>query len=82
LGYTTNCHPNFEFSWGTSSKIDFFKMNIFHNAGVVGVMNNLFIKSNYINEYPYNVDLTIDENMASYFYWQQIQKTAKKSVLL
>jgi hypothetical protein len=34
LGYITECHKDFEFSWGTSSIEDFNKMSIMHNAGV------------------------------------------------
>ena len=82
LGYNTICHPNFDFSWGTSNEAEYFKMNIFHNAGVTSNQNERFFKSNYINSLPYNIELEMLKDTASWHYWQQIQKTAKTSVLL
>lgn len=81
-GKKTICHSHLEFSWATSPKDHLDMYNIFHNAGVVNNTSGLFYKSDYITEYPYNKNLTIDENSCSYFYWQEIQKTAQKSVLL
>jgi hypothetical protein len=81
-GKKTVCHSHLEFSWATSPKEQLDIYNIFHNAGVTNNTSGLFYKSNYITEYPYNKDLIIDENSCSYFYWNWIQKTAKKSVLL
>lgn len=81
-GKKTICHSHLEFSWATSPKEHLDMYNIFHNAGVTNNTDGLFYKSNYINEYPYNKDLNIDENSCSYFYWKEIQKTAQKSVLL
>ena len=82
LGNQTICHPNFDFSWGTSSIHDYHKMNIMHNAGVVNGTSGLFYKAQFMNELPYNKDLKINENTASEEYWKWIQKTAQKSVLL
>jgi len=81
-GNQTVCHPNFDFSWGTSSIYDYHKMNIMHNAGVVNGTSGLFYKAQFMNELPYNKDLKINENTASEEYWKWIQKTAQKSVLL
>jgi len=82
LGYTTNCHSNFDFSWATSNEDDYFKMNIFHNAGVTSNAHGKFYKANYINSLPYNEELKITPNTASWHYWNWIQKTKQKSVLL
>lgn len=81
-GKKTICHSHLEFSWATSPKYHLDMYNIFHNAGVTNNTGGLFYKSDYTTEYPYNKDLNIDENTCSYFYWQEIQKTAQKSVLL
>jgi hypothetical protein len=81
-GKKTICHPDLDFSWATSPKEQLDLYGIFHNAGVTNNTSRFFYKSDYITEYPYNKTLDIDENTCSYFYWQQIQKTAKKSVLL
>ena len=82
LGYESICHPNLEFSWGTSSEADYFKMNIMHNAGVTNSTSGQFFKAEYMNELPYNKDLKITPNTASWHYWNEICETAKTSVLL
>jgi hypothetical protein len=81
-GWKTNCLPEFEFSWGTSTEDDFYRLNIMHNAGVTSPGQGLFYKAQYMNSLPYNAELTINDNTASKKYWESIQKTAAKSVLL
>ena len=80
-GAKTNCHPNFEFSWGTSTKDDYHKLNIMHNAGVTSSGHGLFYKAQYMNSLPYDAELTINDNTASSEYWKWIQLTATKSVM-
>ena len=82
LGHKTNCHPNFEFSWGTSSEGDYDRMNIMHNAGVVSANEGHFYKVLYMNEYPYNLPIVVKEGTGSRKYWEYVEKTAKKSCLL
>jgi hypothetical protein len=82
MGYETVCHPNMNFSWATSNEDDYLKMNIFHNAGITSSDIGKFYKANYINELPYNKVLDITRNTSSWYYWREIRKTAKKSVLL
>jgi hypothetical protein len=81
-GAKTNCHPNFEFSWGTSTIEDYHKLNIMHNAGVTAPNMGLFYKAQYMNGLPYNAQLNINPGTASSMYWDWIQKTAQKSKLL
>jgi hypothetical protein len=81
-GYKTNCHSNFDFSWGTSGESDYFKMNIMHNAGVTDSKSGLFFKAEYMNKLPYTEPLQINEGTASWHYWNWIKETSKKSVLL
>jgi hypothetical protein len=57
-------------------------MNIFHNAGVTSNEHGKFYKANYINSLPYNEELKITPNTASWHYWNWIRKTKQKSVLL
>ena len=78
----TICHPNLEFSWATSNEEDYQKCNIMHNAGVTANDNGRFYKAQYMETLPYNSQLNIKEDTASWHYWNEIQKTAKKSVLL
>ena len=58
------------------------KYNIFHNAGVTTEKEGLFYKALYMNKLPYNEDLKIKENTASFHYYQSIQKVEKKSILI
>jgi hypothetical protein len=82
LGNETICHPNFDFSWGTSTNEDYHKLNIMHNAGVTNSNEELFFKGEWINKLPYNTAVEPRVTTASWFYWDWIQKTAQKSVLL
>jgi hypothetical protein len=81
-GWKTNCLPEFDFSWGTSTEDDFYKMNIMHNAGVTDSSSGLFYKAGYMNTLPYNIELNIRDNTASKKYWEWIQKTASNSCLI
>ena len=80
-GAKTNCHPNFEFSWGTSTKDDYFRLNIMHNAGVTSPNEGLFYKAQFMNELPYGKDLHIRPESASSVYWEWINLTSTKTVL-
>lgn len=82
LGYKTQCHTSFDFSWGTSSESEFEKLNIMHNAGVTSSDSGLFYKPQFMNELPYGKDLKIKEGTASKRYWDWIQKISTKSVIL
>jgi hypothetical protein len=81
-GYKTNCEDDLQFGWATSGPDDWTKFNIFHNAGVTNNHSGQFYKADYMNEYPYNKDLTVKEDSASWFYWNEINETAKVSCLL
>lgn len=81
-GWKTNCLPEFDFSWGTSSEEEYHKLNIMHNAGVTTSDGGLFYKPQFMNELPYGKELQINEGTASKKYWEWIQKTADKSCLL
>lgn len=78
----TICHPNMEFSWGTSSDKLWEDCNIFHNAGVVNSTSGLFYKSEFMNKLPYGADVDVKEGTTSYEYWKIIQRVGKKSVLI
>ena len=82
LGFQTNCHKNFNFSWATSGIDEFNNCNIFHNAGITGNQYKQFYKADYMNSYPYNLNLEIIENTATRKYYDLVQETGRKSVLL
>jgi hypothetical protein len=52
-----------------------------HNAGVTSPNEGLFYKAQYMNSYPYNLDLQITEGSASSKYYEQIQKVEKITCL-
>lgn len=81
MGAETKCHPNFDFSWGTSTLDDYNRLNIMHNAGVTNAGMGLFYKAQYMNSYPYNLNLQISEDSASKKYYEWIQKTEKITCL-
>lgn len=81
MGKKTITHPNFNFSWATSSEKDFFDMNIMHNAGVTNNTSGLFYKANYMNELPFNSPEP-NKGTASWHYWDWIQRTKEKSCLI
>ena len=80
-GWKTNCIPQFDFSWGTSTEADFHKMNIMHNAGVTDSNSGLFFKAEYMNELPYGKELNIKAGTASWHYWNWVKKTGEKTCL-
>lgn len=82
LGWETKVSDSMQFSWATSNLEDYHKYNIMHNAGVVSGNDGLFYKAQYMNELPFNKNLTIKENTASWFYYNEIRKLETKSVLL
>lgn len=81
LGYETVVHDDLKFSWATSNQKTWDECNIYHNAGAVNSTSGIFYKADYNHKLPYNVELEIKQDTASYNYWQLIQKTAKTSVL-
>ena len=82
MGKETVCHDDLQFAWATSNEADWNKHGIFHNAGVTDDKGGLFYKANYMNKLPYNEDLKITEHTASWYYWNNVQKVGKKSILL
>ena len=79
-GAETICHPNFEFSWGTSTKDDYQRLNIMHNAGVTSSTSGLFYKSNYMNTLPYD-SVEPTKGTASWWYWDWVMRTGKRTCL-
>lgn len=81
LGHETVVDKRLDFTWATSPITDIEKFGILHNAGVTDANQRMFYKAHYGAILPYNVDLDIDETKCSYYYWNEIQETAKKTVL-
>jgi hypothetical protein len=83
FGHETLVDKRMDFGWVTNGYDDVEKYTILHNAGVTDdTKSDKFFKSNFMNEYPYGKDLSVSPKYASYFYWQEVCKTAKKSCLI
>jgi hypothetical protein len=82
MGYETKTHPNFDFSWGTSTEMDYHRLNIMHNAGVTDSTSGLFYKAQWMNSLPYNTAEEPKRETASWHYWNEIQKIGNKSCLI
>lgn len=81
-GHPTEVKQELYFCWSTDviSRVD--RDGILHNAGVVDNTLGLFFKGDYINKSPYGLELNIDKTKCSYYYWNEIQETAKKTALI
>jgi hypothetical protein len=82
FGNETIVDKRMDFGWVTNNISDVERFTILHNAGVLVKNTDLFFKGNYISKLPYNENLEIDKNRASYYYWNEICETAKKSALI
>lgn len=81
-GHKTICDTDLNFTWATSPEKEWYKNNIFHNAGVTANTKGLFFKAKYMNSLPYHEDLEIKDETASKKYYELIQQVEKKSVLV
>ena len=81
-GNETIVDKRLDFTWSTNPIEETTECFILHNAGVLDAYGDMFFKGDYVLRLPYNQNLEINPNKASYFYWKEIQETAKISVLL
>jgi hypothetical protein len=81
FGNETQIHSDLDFTWATNNIGEIDKVSILHNAGVTSDMDGLFFKGAYINELPYGKDLYVSLEKASYFYWEEVQRTSEVSPL-
>lgn len=79
--HETKVDKRLDFGWATHGAESIEKYWILHNAGITSEHKNMFFKGLYTNKLPYKEDLEIRQDSASYYYWQQVQETAKVSVL-
>jgi len=81
-GHETIVDKRLSFAWATNDISEVEKHTILHNAGVTDNKGRMFYKQTFATELPYNKELDMDKSKASFYYWQEVQETAKKSVLL
>lgn len=78
-GYEMHVDKRLDFGWSTDSIHATEKYPILHNAGVVNASDRMFYKGGYTNRLPYDEKLDINEQKASWYYWNEICQTAKVS---
>ena len=81
FGHETIVDKRMDFGWVTNHISDIEKYCMLHNAGVTEDRKDLFYKGKFINDLPYGKDIIVNKDNASYYYWQEICETAKKSIL-
>lgn len=77
FGNETKVDKRLDFGWITNPYSDVKKYAILHNAGATCSCDGIFYKGDYVNKSPFNENLNIDKQKASYFYWMEICETAK-----
>jgi hypothetical protein len=82
MGNETKCIPELDFAWATDPIAKWDKVQIFHNAGVVGSNTGHFYKGIHQSEPPYNLNLDINNNTCSYKYYQEIKETEINSCII
>ena len=82
-GFTTKIIPEMEFCWATDGLKKWDRCYLYHNAGVTHqIKDEYFLKSDYINKYPYDIDLeSYLQDTSSYKYAMMIKETGKTSCL-
>lgn len=80
-GINTEIIKELDFSWATSGINEWNSKNIYHNAGVIKA-GDMFYKGDYINSLPYNTDLSLNNNLCSSAYYNEVKRIGKKSVIL
>jgi len=73
LNKPTKIIKELDFVWPNEPYESIQTKSIIHNAGVINNENKMFYKRDYVNKLP-NLDLHIDENKASYFYYNVVKK--------
>jgi hypothetical protein len=81
-GYETRVDSRLDFGWSTDHISSVEKYWILHNAGVAPTDLGLFFKGNYTQELPYNKELNLNEQRASFYYWKEVQETSKQTILI
>lgn len=82
-GFPTFVVQEMNFTWATENVSRWDDNYIYHNAGVEDKdRDKLFLKADYMKEYPYQIDKEYPKEYASYKYFEIIKSIGKKSCLL
>lgn len=72
----------FDFCWATCNAKRWDEVSFFHNAGVTDSNSGMLFKADYINSLPYKLNLSLDREKCSFFYYQQVNKAGRYSALI
>ena len=73
LGFNVIVPKEFDFCWATCPSDRWGQVSFFHNAGVPDSKQGMFFKADYINKYPFNSNLEINESRCSYKYYAYLK---------
>lgn len=73
FGHKVEVPKEFDFCWATCPINKWESLNFFHNAGVVSAKSKMFYKGDYIDRFPFDDELDINDNRCSYNYYKEIK---------
>ena len=73
LGHKVVVPKEFDFCWATCPIEEWDRLNFFHNAGVPDNKQGMFFKADYIDKYPFGLNLEIDNSRCSYNYYKLLE---------
>ena len=79
-GYEVVVPREFDFCWATCPADRWNNVSFFHNAGVPDSKQGMFFKASYINSYPFEEELDINDSRCSYHYYN-IMKSVKSCLV-
>lgn len=85
FGYETRVTPVLSFMWpgrDLATRLHpAFDERIMHNAGVTESGTGMFFKHDFTHQVPYGASVQVDDDKASWLYWQAVQEAGVDSVL-
>lgn len=69
-GHKVEVPKEFDFCWATCPVEQWNNLSFFHNAGVPDANQGMFFKADYIDLYPFDIDIDVNPNRCSYKYYQ------------
>lgn len=69
LGHNVVVPKEFDFCWATCPVDRWKDVYFFHNAGVPDTKQGMFFKADYIDSYPFNEKLNVNDSRCSYMYY-------------
>ena len=74
FNYSIKIHKDLDFCWAPFHIDEWYKKNIFHNAGIMKPSDTHFTKTIYQNS-PFNQEIKVSENNCTFKYVEEIKET-------